>query len=52
MKKYLEKIDINVEICNLILMQKMIYMKKFKRKILNLDETLIKEQIKLRVSFD
>ena len=49
MKKYLERVDINVEIWQFDPNAKDDLYEEFKEKFLNLDETLIKEQSKLRI---
>ena len=49
MKKYLDKIDINVEIWHFDPNAKDDLYEEFREKFLNLDEVLIKEQSKLRV---
>jgi len=49
MKKYLEKVDINVEIWKFDPNAKDDLYEEFKDKFLNLDETIIKEQSKLRI---
>lgn len=49
-KKYLENVNINVEIWQFISNTKDDLYKEFKEKFLNLDETLIKEQSKLRIN--
>lgn len=51
MKKYLEKIDIPVEIWKFNPNAKDNLYEEFKEKFLNLDEQLIKEQSKLRIDF-